>query len=276
VIRTTGDGGQNWSYQNSGTTQRLQGVKFINAQTGWIVGGGGTILRTTNGGVTWTPQQSGTTASLMAVDFVDAQYGCAVGPPDPNGGSSSTIIYTDNGGQSWQPMLPPSGVALTGVDMVDPDVIYAVGHAGRVLVTIEGTAGSAASWFQQFTGYGDDLMGIRMLDANRGWAAGKNGRIIATEDGGISWFSQRMEADRTLFAIDMQAVPVATPPAEPQRYKYLGWAVGQRGRVVRTDDGGVSWRAVDTGTQNSLRAFRYTDPDSAWAVGDFGTVQRFN
>ncbi len=42
-----------WVLQNSGTTQNLYDVNFINNTYGWAVGDFGTILKTTNGGLNW-------------------------------------------------------------------------------------------------------------------------------------------------------------------------------------------------------------------------------
>ncbi len=39
-----------WARQSSPTTNTLLGVSFVDANTGWAVGGGGTILHTTTGG----------------------------------------------------------------------------------------------------------------------------------------------------------------------------------------------------------------------------------
>ena len=69
ILRTT-DGGDTWTPQSSGTTNFLNGVSFVDANTGTAVGGEGTILRTTDGGDTWTPQSSGTTNALFGVSLV--------------------------------------------------------------------------------------------------------------------------------------------------------------------------------------------------------------
>jgi len=52
ALRTI-DGGSNWSYQASGTSERLYSVDFIDSLDGWIVGWLGTVLHTTNGGDSW-------------------------------------------------------------------------------------------------------------------------------------------------------------------------------------------------------------------------------
>jgi photosystem II stability/assembly factor-like uncharacterized protein len=53
TIYTTVNGGNIWTQQNSGTTNWLWDISFTDANNGWVVGNGGTILHTTNGGVTF-------------------------------------------------------------------------------------------------------------------------------------------------------------------------------------------------------------------------------
>jgi hypothetical protein len=52
VIVTTTDGGGSWTTQPSNAGNELHAVFFSDVKTGWIVGGYGTVLKTTNGGVT--------------------------------------------------------------------------------------------------------------------------------------------------------------------------------------------------------------------------------
>ena len=72
IIATTD--GTNWNSQTSGVSGDLWGINFIDANNGWCVGDGGTILATTNGGATWTPTDSGTTSTLTDVSAVDATH----------------------------------------------------------------------------------------------------------------------------------------------------------------------------------------------------------
>jgi len=44
TILHTEDGGSTWKQQNSGTGEALDGVVFVSPQSGWAVGGNGTIL----------------------------------------------------------------------------------------------------------------------------------------------------------------------------------------------------------------------------------------
>jgi photosystem II stability/assembly factor-like uncharacterized protein len=64
-----------WYPQNSGTTQHLNKVQFVDANTGWAVGDSGIILHTSNGGVDWVQQASGTNLNLVDISFVNANTG---------------------------------------------------------------------------------------------------------------------------------------------------------------------------------------------------------
>jgi hypothetical protein len=46
----TNDGGTTWDQQDSHTEQNLRNVQFLDENTGYVVGDGGTILVTNNGG----------------------------------------------------------------------------------------------------------------------------------------------------------------------------------------------------------------------------------
>ncbi len=88
-ISYTSNGGTNWSSQLM--PYILNGLDFVNQNTGYLVGANGYVTRTTDKGVSWSAQLSGTSAVLRNIDFVDSLTGFAVG----DGG---VIIKTTNGG----------------------------------------------------------------------------------------------------------------------------------------------------------------------------------
>ena len=97
----------------------LWGVSFIDANTGYAVGGEGTILRTTDGGSTVEHgQPSGTTTWLRDVCFTDANTGTAVGGNwySEDGG---IILRTFDGGLSWISQSIPTSRALNSVFFTD-------------------------------------------------------------------------------------------------------------------------------------------------------------
>ena len=64
VILKTTDSGANWTAQTSGTTNWLSSVYFTDANTGYAVGAGGTILKTTDGGGTFVERNMQETPAL--------------------------------------------------------------------------------------------------------------------------------------------------------------------------------------------------------------------
>lgn len=58
----------------------------------------------------------------------------------------------------------------------------------------------------------------------------------------------------------------------PDRDNNVIWAVGNNGRVIRSDNAGQDWRIQDTGTKNHLQSIAAWDSESAIVVGDLATV----
>ena len=82
-----------WYSQNSGTTDILSAVDFVDPETGWAVGQN-TVLNTTDGGDNWFEQPTPTYYNYFSVDFIDSQVGWVVG-------GFGTILHTTDGGLSW-------------------------------------------------------------------------------------------------------------------------------------------------------------------------------
>jgi photosystem II stability/assembly factor-like uncharacterized protein len=83
-----------WVAQNSGVTDDLYGVAFIDDRVGVAVGANKTILRTTDGGKSWvrvgTPKKG---VDIVAVVFGNATVGWA---------RANCLLHTTDGGLSWQ------------------------------------------------------------------------------------------------------------------------------------------------------------------------------
>jgi photosystem II stability/assembly factor-like uncharacterized protein len=113
----------------------LYGVYMVDDATGWAVGTGGTILKTTDAGASWTAQPAGTSATLYGVHFVDAQRGWVVG-------SGGTILATRDGGTTWQRQQAGTSADLRSVWFTSAEEGWIVGHGGVILRTT--TGGEAA------------------------------------------------------------------------------------------------------------------------------------
>ena len=78
----------------SGTTNWLRAVSFTTVDTGYVVGYGGIILKTSDGGLNWISQTSTTSNNLFGVFFISSSTGWACG-------ASGTILKTTDGGATW-------------------------------------------------------------------------------------------------------------------------------------------------------------------------------
>ncbi len=104
VIISTINGGNTWQSLVAPLQRDYTGIKFINSNVGYIVGGIATglsrktILRTINGGANWSTLLDTTGGILNDISFADSLIGYTVG-------NSATVLKTTNGGLSWQPIL---------------------------------------------------------------------------------------------------------------------------------------------------------------------------
>jgi hypothetical protein len=53
----------------------------------------------------------------------------------------------------------------------------------------------------------------------------------------------------------------------------VGWAVGQEGTIIYTEDGGNNWYPQISGTANHLESVFFLNADTGWVVGLNGTVR---
>ncbi len=95
-----------WTEQNSGVSENLRDVYFLNSNTGWAVGDNGTILFTSNGGVTWSTQTSGVTDQVRAVHALDELTAYVVG-----GVSDKIMLKTTDAGTTWESFDPNNNIS---------------------------------------------------------------------------------------------------------------------------------------------------------------------
>jgi uncharacterized repeat protein (TIGR01451 family) len=240
-----------WTPQNSGSGQNLNDVHFpAGTGVGYVVGGRGTILKTTDGGATWTRLNSGTNRDLLSVYFpVDALTGYAVG-------RRGTILKTTDGGATWTALNSGTGRGLWGVHFpVDALTGYAVGRRGTILKTIDG----GATWTALNSGTNRDLRAVHFPTASTGYAVGRNGTILKTTDAGATWTTLNPGTGQ-----ELRSVYFLTSST--------GYAVGRNGTILKTTDGGATWTRLNSGTNRDLRAVHFPTASTGYAVGTNGTI----
>jgi photosystem II stability/assembly factor-like uncharacterized protein len=187
TILHTGDGGQTWIRQASGTDYTLTSISFVDSRRGWAVGDGGTILHTSDGGMNWEKQKSPVILFLMGVHFANSQKGWAVG-------ERTNILNTTDGGKTWKVQFKDQDYILKSVSFANDRDGWAVGEYGLIYHTDNG----GATWTKQAGGFGfseetgelltgNILFNVVAVDSRTAWAVGIDGYVTKTADGGKTW-----------------------------------------------------------------------------------------
>jgi photosystem II stability/assembly factor-like uncharacterized protein len=250
-----------WMAQSSGTTVALHDVFFLDASTGFVVGDGGTLRRTTDGGATWTAIDTHTTESIRDIDFVDATNGWAVG-------SSGGVLQTHDGGQTWS--IGVITTELTGIDVTGPTHAWITANQDNVYEMV-----AEHEFNPHDTGSDGTFEAIDMVDDLNGWIVGavpvpgdQNAAIYHTADGGETWTQQFISGVHHFYLHDIEAIDAQT-----------AWAVGQGSlsgvgeKKLVTHDGGATWTMVaETSNGGSMNAVDFVGAQYGWGVGQYGSI----
>lgn len=280
TILFTHDKGEQWTIQKSGVDKALNGIDFTDNERGWIVGAYGTILKTSDGGKNWKSIPSGTDEHLFDVDFVDQQNGWIVG-------ARGTILHSEDGGESWKSESIGQDVILNSVAFADAKTGWAVGEFGLIYQTKDGgtkwvkqkspieigfASGESRNLFRvvlsdkELWAFGLDGVILQSKDrqkwevvsvpseANKNknhlfdgaklgkelWIVGQRGTMILGDNSDGSWKAVPLGMVKTLNGIDFG----------PDGW---GLAVGNRGTIFKTDNGGKTWVELRPGQDPTAR-----------------------
>jgi photosystem II stability/assembly factor-like uncharacterized protein len=246
----------------------MMDMDFINADTGWVVGGermddagtrDGVIMHTIDGGKYWEIQFN-KPVFFNSVDFINENEGWAVGRSSENYGEG-VILHTINGGKNWAPQSNPIIESVDKVFFLDENNGWVVSNDwwGQIAHTTNG----GQTWVSQTNPTKNPIVDVFFINPQKGWAVGMDSTILRTTNGGQTW--QRVDLTvsnnwyfRSVYFID----------------EMHGWAVGVYGVIMLTTDGGVTWQEVVNKIGETLQSVFFIDDLNGWAVGDAGTVLR--
>ena len=133
-----------------------------------------------------------------------------------------------------------------------------------------------------------ELFGVGFVNDKKGYIVGSNAALLETLDGGKTWKSvsdasdeghgraARIKFDDEMFDWKGAMACYAMSYVAPGH----AWAVGETGKVMRTNDGGETWIGVNidpgfTGAGfNNLFGVHFLDEKVGWIVGTAGTIAR--
>ncbi|MEO8209296.1 MAG: FG-GAP-like repeat-containing protein [bacterium] len=258
-----------WFVQNSGVTENLNDVYFINSQTGWIAGNY-SVLKTTNGGNNWIVNDvvSCPPSGLYSICFANANNGM-VGGYSSNCFPDNLLYKTSNGGSNWNRLYFIGGSYNTVTDIMFVDAntgFFCVGGGdmGYTWGSIHKTTNGGQNWSGIYSG-NYAIGSVTFETSLTGWASGYFSQefpeptdtsfIIKTTDGGSSWlvkYSSTESGYGKLFFI-----------------KEFGWGLGND-TIIHTTDGGDNWTFQKLNRQASFQSVYFIDQNTGWAAGNFG------
>ncbi|MCK7516547.1 MAG: YCF48-related protein [Ignavibacteriales bacterium] len=120
-----------WAAQNSGTTNFLYSINFLNDNFGFCVGNDGIILKTTNGGDNWSLMFYDPDLWLLSVYIINEQNGVAVG-------NYGLILMTTDSGENWNQIVPITSEKLNAIQFVNDNIGWILADDGAILNTTDG------------------------------------------------------------------------------------------------------------------------------------------
>ena len=290
VIWHSIDGGQKWERQKSGVRASLRSVHFLTPYTGWVVGrmelaGGdsrGIVLVTTDGGLTWSIAST-SLPGLNYVHFFTQRNGIAAG--DGSDAFPTGVFTTIDSGRTWKPIPGKRCPTWLTADFSDGDTGILGGPWSQLATLRDGYFGAA-----EVDDVGSRSIRGMKLQGSFAVAVGQGGLILtSSKSAGMKWgFAVPNLGKEVLAACDFEAVAVRgkhlwvagrpgtfvlhspdlgqtwelqkTGQALPLHSLYFfnenqGWATGEMGTILVTQDGGKTWNVRRQEAQRSAILF---------------------
>jgi len=174
-----------------------------------------------------TPQMPVTQVQIKHLLMLDA---VAVGPRLVGVGERGTIFLSDDGGLGWRQALTPNAMLLTAIAVVDAQRLAAVGHDGVILLSDD----TGERWRMVFAAPEDEepLLDVWFDGTGRGFAVGAYGRFLETLDRGDTWQQRHLDGNDLHYNAMARAGDALL-------------LAGEAGLLLRSEDGGQEWTALD-------------------------------
>lgn len=245
VILKSTDSGENWSIQNH--TDELNSILFLNEQTGFVGSSSG-LLKTTDSGDSWF-----SIYNKSQIRKISYSHGVLIAV-----GSNNTILKSIDSGNSWQSISiqNQNNTYWFEVAIISPSTYYITGEEGKFFITTD----SGLNWIDRSTGMPNPFFAISFITPDTGWLTGCCGMYFKTTDSGLNWSPEYYITEGYTIS----------------NSKFLnsdtGYLVCDAGKILRTYNSGETWDSLLSGTVNDLKEIFFLDNNIAFAVGMFGTI----
>ncbi len=279
IIRST-NSGQNYSLIQ-GWKHQLNDIKFINQQTGFVVGERGDIFKSTNQGTTWDKINSNTINNLTSVDFLNSQTGFI-------SGDTGTILKTTNQGLNWNKITIPFNRLINKIHFKNFSTGYFTSS-----YTIYKTTNSGDNWFRTDSNFNEIFTDIYFLNNDTGFVSAGT-EIFRTFNDGVNWISSGTVLSNSISFINNST---GFTGSGNRVYKTTntgiswtgihtgglgiksvyfgsdqkGMACALDGYIVRTTNSGVNWERVYL-TNNTMFKISFLNQETGFIIGDWGNI----
>lgn len=245
----------------------LRHVTFLGSRFGWAVGDRGVVWRTEDGGASWQLVPMPVDVPLRSACFLTNHVGWVAGgaavPHSP--ASAGVLLATRDGGKSWKRLgehvLPrlffvkffglQNGVVVGTATPANPSGVFTTRDGGETWQPVA----SARTEAWRTASFGSSASGVLV---------GKLGRIALFGGGRL--------LESRVAPLGTRTIHAATLSREDE-----GWVVGDRGLVLHTVSGGVSWEPPATSLPEGVEEIvDFHDVASrgqnVWLAGSPGSV----
>ena len=282
-----------WTTLESGTLNELGAVLVDDADTYWVAGELGTLMKSTDGGATWTTISIAQAGDIEAIErLIDTTLLFAA--------DDSQIGRSTDDGTTWSLIATGAPNVLYDITSFDNHA-WASGRDGGLVHSND----AGVTWSVQNSGSNERLHGIHAMDAMNVIAVGRNGTFLRTTNGGETWIGSTLAngedlADVIFLQDASQTGLIAGPPSEILRSIDLGadwaaidlndpreigslasengavvYAVGADAIILRSQDQGATWEQMTTDAIAELGAVDVKD-GVAVAAGANGTILKYD
>ncbi len=266
------------------TYQDIKSSFFVDANTGYIGGSKGFVMKTTNTGETWTQLATSIGGDILSIFFVDSNTGFF-------SGSIGKLYKTTDGGNSFSKLNIDTEKDICDIYFIDSKIGYVAGFDGVFKTTDGGNtwvlikdAKTYRVWFinesvgfyitssnfpliYKTTDGGDTwekkikgrwTMSMYFTDENTGWVGSSYGNFAYTTDQGDTW------VEKDVIDGDIRDIHFFD--------KDNGILSCDGGKIYMTKNGGVTWTEKTSNTNADLWAVWFIDQNNVIAGGNSGVV----
>lgn len=296
-----------WIQQQTGITQNLNDICFMNATTGITVGLNGTMIRTTNGGLNWISIPLTTTQNVFSTCFpsVSTGYisgytgfvikttnsginwfstpGCGINVncisfldsyTGITGGNGTLMCHTSDGGTSFFPRYIPASYIISGIHYYSSSLLVVCGTEMPGAIIYKSTnTGNNFSAVLTLANSGLDVMyslnSVYFKNGNTGFAVGSHSSYGPTF-GDIYRTTNSGNNWSGIASIG----PEAGISLNAIHFcdSLNGFVVGNNGKILRSTNGGVNWTTQNTPSTVRLTGIHMVNAFTGYICGNSGTI----